>query len=144
RDQASIVYNEAANMVESSPALSSNLQTVRSTKRIVYHRTRSFYKALSADVPAKEGLNAHGVLIDELHAQRTRDLWDTLRYSGASRREPLHLSITTAGDDRHSICWAQHDYAQKVIDRTIEDLSFFPYMSAAGDQDDWTDPKVWK
>jgi phage terminase large subunit-like protein len=69
RDQASIVYNEAANMVEASPALTSRLNVIRSTKRITFHKTRSFYKALSADVPAKEGLNAHAVLVDELHAQ---------------------------------------------------------------------------
>lgn len=74
RDQASIVYNEAANMVEASPALASRLSVVRSTKRITFQRSRSFYRALSADVPAKEGLNAHAVLMDELHAQRSRDL----------------------------------------------------------------------
>ncbi len=144
RDQASIVYGEAAHMVDESPDLSRRLKVVRSTKRIVYHRTRSFYKALSADVPAKEGLNAHAVLIDELHAQRTRDLWDTLRYAGASRRQPLQLAITTAGYDRHSICWEQHDYALKVLDGTIEDTSFFPFVAAANDEADWTDPNVWK
>ncbi len=95
-------------------------------------------------MPAKEGLNAHAVLIDELHAQKTRDLWDTLRYAGASRRQPLHLSITTAGYDRHSICWEQHDYAHKVLDGTIEDPAFFAYIAAAGDEDDWTDPEVWQ
>jgi phage terminase large subunit-like protein len=144
RDQASIVFNEAANMVEASPHLSSRLSVVRSTKRIVMPRSRSFYKALSADVPAKEGLNAHAVLIDELHAQRSRQLWDTLRYAGASRRQPLHLSITTAGFDRHSICWEQHDYAQKVLDGTIEDCSFLPFIAAAGADDDWTEPAVWE
>jgi phage terminase large subunit-like protein len=144
RDQASIVFTESANMVESSPQLASRLQVVRSTKRIVDHRSRSFYKALSADVPAKEGLNAHAVLIDELHAQRSRDLWDTLRYAGASRRQPLHLAITTAGYDRHSIGWEQHDYAQKVLEGTIEDLAFFPYVRAAEPEADWTDPDVWQ
>jgi phage terminase large subunit-like protein len=144
RDQASIVYNEAANMVEASPALSGRLQVVRSTKRIAFHKTRSFYKALSADVPAKEGLNAHAVLIDELHAQRTRELWDTLRYAGASRRQPLHLSVTTAGFDRLSICWEQHEYARQVLDGTIRDSSFFAFISAAAPEADWTDPAVWQ
>lgn len=144
RDQASIVFNEAAHMVEASPELSARLQAVRSTKRIVDHRTRSFYRALSADVPAKEGLNAHAILLDELHAQRSRDLWDTLRYAGASRRQPLHLSITTAGFDRHSICWEQHQYARHVLDGTIQDPSFFACISAADPDDDWTDPDVWR
>lgn len=144
RDQASIVFTEAANMVDASPQLASRLQVVRSTKRIVDQRSRSFYKALSADVPAKEGLNAHAVLIDELHAQRSRDLWDTLRYAGASRRQPLHLAITTAGYDRHSIGWEQHDYALKVQDGTIKDLAFFGYIRAAAPDADWTDPDVWQ
>jgi phage terminase large subunit-like protein len=144
RDQASIVFAEAANMAESSPQLASRLKIVRSTKRIVDHQSRSFYRALSADVPAKEGLNAHAILIDELHAQRSRELWDTLRYAGASRRQPLHLAITTAGFDRHSICWEQHDYALKVLEDTIEDLAFFGYIRAADADDDWTDPEVWK
>lgn len=144
RDQASIVFNEAVHMVEASPALASRLNAVRSTKRIVFQRTRSFYKALSADVPAKEGLNAHAVLIDELHAQRSRDLWDTLRYAGASRRQPLHLSVTTAGYDKHSICWEQHAYAEQVLSGVIYDPAFFAYIVAAAADDDWTDPEVWK
>jgi len=144
RDQASIVFNEAGNMVDASSHLSGRLRVIRSTKRIVDQRIRSYYKALSADVPAKEGLNAHAVLIDELHAQKTRDLWDTLRYAGLSRRQPLLLSITTAGYDRHSICWEQHDYANKVLDGTIEDLAFFAFIVAADDEDDWTDPYVWR
>jgi len=144
RDQASIVYNEAANMVEASPALISRLGVVRSTKRITFVKTRSFYKALSADVPAKEGLNASAVLIDELHAQRTRELWDTLRYAGASREQPLHLSVTTAGFDRLSICWEQHEYARQVLDGTIQDGAFFGFISAAAPEDDWTDPEVWQ
>jgi phage terminase large subunit-like protein len=144
RDQASIVYNEAANMVEASPALASRLGVVRSTKRITFLKTRSFYKALSADVPAKEGLNAHAVLIDELHAQKTRELWDTLRYAGASREQPLHLSVTTAGFDRLSICWEQHEYASHVLSGLIHDSAFFAFISAAAQDDDWTNSEVWQ
>src|SRR5262245_47048981 len=131
-------------MVEASPQLSARLSVVRSTKRIVFHRTRSFYKALSADVPAKEGLNAHAVLIDELHAQKNRDLWDTLRYSGAARRQPLHLAITTAGYDRNSICWEQHEYARHVLEGTVDDLSFFALIIGVEPEADWTDPEVWR
>jgi phage terminase large subunit-like protein len=144
RDQASIVYTEAANMVEASPHLSSRLNVVRSTKRIVFPQQRSFYKALSADVSAQEGLNAHAILIDELHAQKNRQLWDTLRYAGSARRQPLHLSITTAGYDKHSICWEQHAYASQVLDGTIDDPSFFGFIAAADDNDDWTTEATWR
>ena len=144
RDQASIVFNEAANMVGKSPMLSQPLEVIRSTKRITYKATNSFYRALSADVPTKEGINWHCLIFDELHAQKSRDLWDTLVYGGAARRQPLMLSISTAGFDRHSIGYEQYSYAKGVIEDTIRDTSFFGYVAEALPDEEWTDPKVWR
>lgn len=143
-NQASIVFTEAGNMVEASPALSSRCEVLRSTKRINYPSQRSWYKALSADVKTKEGLNIHGLIFDELHAQPNRDLWDTLIYGGAARRQPMFLSITTAGYDKESICYEQHGYARGVLDGSIQDPSFFAYLSAAEEADDWKSPETWK
>jgi phage terminase large subunit-like protein len=145
REQASIVFREAANMVRASAELSTRLDVVDSTKRIVFHAQAAVLKALSADVPTKEGLNWHGLIFDELHAQKTRHLWDTLYYGGASRRQPLLVSITTAGFDRDSICWEQHEYAQGLLDGTIgEDWSFFPFIAAAAEADDWKVEATWR
>ena len=71
-------------------------------------------------------------------------MWDTLRYAGASRRQPLHLSITTAGFDRNSICWEQHDYAEQVLSGVTQDSAFFAFIAAAGPDEDWTDPAAWR
>jgi len=144
RDQAAIVFNETANMVEASPELSALLTVNRSTKRVICWETQSYYKALSAEAPTKEGLNIHGLIFDELHAQKTRTLWDTLTYGGAARRQPLLIAITTAGYDRDSICFEQYEYAGKVLAGTIEDDSFFGYIAEAGKDDDWTDEATWR
>ncbi len=144
KEQASIVHGEAAHMVQASAALQSRLEVIRSTKRIIFPARNSWYKALSADVPTKEGLNAHGIIFDELHAQRTRTLWDTLAYAGSARRQPLQIAITTAGFDRHSICYEQHDYAEKVLSGVIEDDSFFPLIFAASPEEDWTREATWR
>jgi len=144
RFQATIVHDEAARMVQQSPALSKRLRIVDTQKTIVYPARHGRMKALSADVPTKEGLNFNGLTFDELHAQRTRDLWDTLRYGGAARRQPLIFIITTAGWDRHSICYEQHEYAQKVLDGIIEDTSFFAYIRAAKPDAEWRDADVWR
>lgn len=143
RDQASIVFSEAANMVESSPALASRMEIVRSTKRIVYPAGQSFFKAMSSEAYTKEGLNIHGLLFDELHAQPNRELWDTLAYGGAARRQPLQISISTAGFNRDSIGYEQYRYAKGVLDGTVHDTSFFAFVAEAAESDDWTDPKVW-
>ncbi len=144
RDQASIVHDEAAKMVAASPELSANLVVVDSRKTIAFPMKNGKLKALSSEVTTKEGLNTHALFFDELHAQRTRDLWDTLAYSGAARRQPLLVAITTAGVDRDSICREQHKYANGVLEGTIPDTSFFAYIRAAAIDDDWTSPAVWK
>lgn len=143
-DQAAIVYREADSMVEQSPALKSMLLTTRSTKIIADPVSRSFYKALSADVPTKEGLNIHGLIFDELHAQKQRNLWDTLKYGGASRRQPLFISITTAGVDRQSVCFEQYEYAKRVLAGEVNDTSFFGLIYEATMEDDWTLEKTWR
>lgn len=141
RDQASIVFNVASDMVRQEPALAKRCKIIDSTKRVL--SGNSFYRVLSADAHTKHGFNAHGVIFDELHAQPNRDLWDVLTTSGGTRRQPLVLAITTAGYDRNSICWEQHEYARKVIDGVIEDPTFFGVIYAAEDTDDWTDEAVW-
>jgi phage terminase large subunit-like protein len=70
-------------------------------------------------------------------------LWDVLNTSTGARRQPLVVAITTAGYDRESICWEQHEYARQVLSGIIEDESFFAYIAAADETDDWTNPAVW-
>jgi phage terminase large subunit-like protein len=144
REQAAIVYREAANMVGSSPQLQSRLVVQRSTKTIGYPATQSYYKTLSSEAAGAEGKNIHGLIFDELHAQRNRELWDSLVYGGASRRQPLLVAITTAGSDTDSICYEQHEYAEKVLSGVIPDASFFAFIAAAGKEDDWRAPATWK
>ena len=144
--QAGIVFDEAALMIEASPALQPLVVIRRSVKTMASHKTASKYKALSADAFTKEGLNIHGLIFDELHAQKDRRLWDALRYGGAARTQPLLISITTAGYDRHSICYEQYDYAKNVQNPDFDfwDDSFFVYIAEADEEDDWTDRKVWE
>lgn len=143
REQAGIIYREAASMVRASPGLSKHLEVIDSRKTIVHKASNSFYRVLSADAFRAEGLNIHALLFDELHAQRDRRLWDALRYGGAARRQPLLLSITTAGFDRKSICWEQHAYAERCIADPTVDPAFFGCIYAASPQDDWKDQATW-
>jgi len=141
REQASLVFQAASDMVEESDDLSSRSQTFR--KAIVVEKSRSSYKVLSSDVKTKHGLNAHGIIFDELHTQPNRELWDVLTTSVGARQQPLVFAITTAGHDKNSICWEQHDYAIKVRDGVIDDPEFLPLIFAVPDDADWTDRKVW-
>ena len=143
REQASIVFKEMASMVRASPQLSEVLEVVDSRKTIAYRKEASFYRVLSADAFRAEGLNIHGLLFDELHAQRDRKLWDALRYGGAAREQPLLVSITTAGYDRKGICYEQYQYAKAVAANWKHDPTFYSCVHEMEADADWKDPDVW-
>jgi phage terminase large subunit-like protein len=144
RNQAGIVYREASNMAKASPLLKNYIIPRDSVKNLALPSSNSFLRVISRDAFTAEGLNVHGLIFDELHAQKTRDLWDTLRYGGVARRQPLLVSITTAGWDKLSICYEQHQRAMKILDGSLVDDRFFAYVCAADeDVDDWTEPETW-
>ena len=142
-DQASLVYRVASQMVAQSPELSRKCKVIDSTKRIIVRGTPSFYRAIPAEAATSEGFNASGIVVDELHVQRDRRLYDVLTTSTGARRQPLTFLITTAGYDRHSICWELHEYARQVREGTINDPSFLPVIFAADEGDPWDDPATW-
>jgi phage terminase large subunit-like protein len=141
RDQARIVFEQAKQMIEGSPRLAKITDVFKNT---IMAPKKSVYRVLSADAPTKHGLNAHGVIFDELHAQPNRDLWDVLTTSVGARRQPLIVAITTAGYNRQSICWEMHEYARQIKEGIIDDDSFLPIIYAADENDDWLDEKTWE
>ena len=142
RDQAKIIFRIARAMVENEPELDDRSRIRRS--EIEYPDALSFYRVLSAEAYTKHGLNAHGIVVDEVHAQKNRDLIDVLHTSTGSRRQPLVVYITTAGFDRDSICYEMHEYGEKVLAGEIEDPTMLVVIFAADPEDDWTDPATWR
>ena len=144
RQQASIVFDVAVDMVDQCPALKKRIKPVMSVKRLVYQPTNSFYQVLSAEAYTKHGLNVHAVIFDELHSQPNRELFDVMtKGSGDARTQPLFFLITTAGTDRHSVCFEQHQKAEDIILGRKIDHTFYPVIYGASDDADWTSEKVW-
>ena len=145
RQQASIVFEVAADMVRMCPALNRRVKILASQKRIVYQPTNSFYQVLSAEAYSKHGFNIHGVVFDELHTQPNRKLFDVMtKGSGDARMQPLYFLITTAGTDTNSICYETHQKAVDILEGRKADPTFYPVIYGADEAADWTDPKVWK
>lgn len=143
REQASLVFNVAAQMVRNHRVLDGRSKIIDSQKRIIHPSTGSFYRATPADVKGSFGYNASAIIVDELHAQPNRDLVDTLVTSTGARQQPLIVYISTAGYDRNSICYEEYDYAKKVLSDVIKDSTYFAYIREADVDDDWTDEAIW-
>ena len=145
RQQASIVFEVAADMVKMCPALSKRVKILASQKRIIYQPTNSFYQVLSAEAYTKHGLNVHAVIFDELHSQPNRELFDVMtKGSGDARTQPLFFLITTAGTDRHSVCFEQHQKAEDILQGRKIDPTFYPVIYGASDNADWSSEDVWR
>ena len=145
RQQATIVFDVAADMVRMCPALNRRVKILASQKRIVYLPTNSFYQVLSAEAYSKHGFNIHGVVFDELHTQPNRKLFDVMtKGSGDARMQPLYFLITTAGTDTNSICYETHQKAKDILEGRKVDPTFYPVIYGAEESDDWTSPEVWK
>lgn len=90
-------------------------------------------------------MNVSGVVFDELHAMPDRKLFDVItKGSGDARTQPLYFLITTAGTDIHSICYEMHSKAKDILEGRKFDKTFYPVIYGADENDDWTDPEVWK
>ena len=140
--QANICFKAAVKMANDCPALKNKLEIQKEI--IEYSRLRSFYRSISSESDSAHGTNPHGIILDELHTQKSRDLYDTLLTGTLARRQPLTVLITTAGNDRSSFCYEMHLYAKKIIDGTIINPSFFAKIFAADIDDDWTIEETWK
>jgi phage terminase large subunit-like protein len=143
RDQAKIVWNDAHHMVERSPGLKSHFGVTTSAFAISQLSTASRFQALSAEGNSLDGLNIHCAIVDELHAHRTRKVYDVLETATGARTQPLIWNITTAGSDRSGICYEQRTYLTKILEGTAPDDTYFGIIYSLDDEDDWSDPAVW-
>jgi phage terminase large subunit-like protein len=162
RDQARIVSNVAQAMARRTPAYREYFGVEVNAHSITVPDTESIFKALSADDDSLDGLNPHFVSVDELHAHKTRGVWDVLETATGARDQSLLWAITTAGSNRAGICYEVRTYLTQILTAAlkrhtelsdargykidggaVDDETFFGVIYTIDDGDDWTDPAVW-
>jgi phage terminase large subunit-like protein len=149
RDQAKIVWGDAAAMLKKRPDFAQKIgMTVpRSTLGLAtmqHPMTNSKFEPLSRESTTMDGKNLHVAIVDELHAHKDRGIYDVLETAMAKRFSSMMWIITTAGSDTAGICYEVRSYVVKVLTGVVEDESQFGIVYTIDEDDDWTDPKVWK
>lgn len=142
-EQARIVFGESSEMVDSSPELAEDAGLIVMKRSITHPESSSTYKVLSKAVGTKHGFNVHGLLFDEFHTQKTRDLYDVLYRGISARRQPVVAIISTAGSDRQSICYEMREHALEVLAGRRRDERLLPVIFEIAPADDWTDEETW-
>ena len=144
RAQASIIFDLAKRMIQQDPILSSKAKVFRNS--ITFPTKGNTYKVLSAEASLHHGLNPNGILFDELHTQKSRELYDTMITGTGARTQPLLFTMTTAGSSKTdgNICWEVHNYSRQVEQGIIQDDSHLSVIYAADEEDDIQNPETWK
>lgn len=140
KDQAKIVHNDATQMVNRSPQLKQKIKSYRNNLHEI--SSGSKFEPLASDTDSLDGLNAHGIIADELHAWRGNALWGVLKTSTGSRRQPLMMAITTAGVDQQGICYQQREYVAQILKGIIVDDDFWGIIYTLDKKLDWPDLQV--
>lgn len=145
REQAKIVWGDAAEMVNRSPDLRRHLGVEANKRAIFQTQTASKFVPIARESRGNhDGLNVHCGIVDELHGHKTADMWNVLLTGLGARSQPILWAITTAGFDRSGICYDRRTYATKILDQVMQDESFFGVIWTIDEEDDWTDPASWE
>lgn len=141
REQAGIVFKDAVGMVENSPELRELIEV--NAASLVVHPTRSVFRPVSSEHRGLDGKRVQIALVDELHEHPSALVVDKMRAGTKTRRNALIFEITNSGYDRTSVCWEHHELSIKILEKTQKNETWFAYVCALDEGDDWTDRAVW-
>lgn len=146
KDQAKVVWEEAKRMVKKSPALNKRIRCL--VGGMYYDATESFFKALASDSNSLDGLNAHFVIADEVHAWKDKNLLDVMYDSMSAREQPMLLETSTMGTIRESVFDSEYEYFTDIIDgyegksQTVDE-TVLPVIYELDNPNEWQDERKW-
>jgi phage terminase large subunit-like protein len=140
-EQSSLCYDDCVKMARQSKALSSMVR--KRTGDLYCESNMGFIKPLNSNPSTLDGFDPSMATLDEVAAMKTRDLYDLMIQAIYARSQPLIFEISTNGFVRNSIFDAQYNYACGVLDGTIDDERFLPFIYELDDREEWQDEACW-
>lgn len=141
KDQSKIVFDETVRMVQQSKSLGKH---IRKRKIDLYYPDgMAKFQPLGKNSDTLDGLNSHGVIIDEAHAIKDRNTYEVMKQSMSARRQPLLIMITTAGTVRECIFDDQYQYAAELLEGKFTDNHFLPIIYELDQKEEYKDPAAW-
>lgn len=144
KDQAKIVFNVSHAMALRSPDMQTHLGVSVWKNSLTVPHSFSIYEPLASDDSTLDGLNIHFVLLDEVHAHKTRDVYDVVDTARGAREQSLLWSITTAGKNLSSICYELHTFIIKILQGVLRDDTVFGIIYGIDKEDDIFDEATWR
>ena len=146
KDQAKIIWLEAKRMVNKSPVLRGKIKPLVAELNSNYND--STFKPLGSDSDTLDGLNVHGALLDEIHAWKSRNLYDVIVDGTSAREQPMIFITSTAGTIREAVYDQKYDEYSNLIkgydDPNLpQDERTLPVIYELDNRTEWTQPECW-
>lgn len=141
--QARIVWNIARRMVEQSPDLCDTFSVEAFANSIVRYENGGSMRPINAKASTQDGLNPSALCFDELHAHKTRDLYDVLRSAAGARDNPLFLYTTTEGYENPGPWSEVRRFAWNVLDGVVDADHFLAVYYTLDEADSEFDESKW-
>lgn len=141
REQARICLDDARNIAKKSAELQKHCEVW--SHSVTCEMLGSSIKSLSSDHNTLDGLNPHGVIVDEFHAHKDDMVFSVMKSAMGSRTNPLMLILTTAGFNRNVPCYGYRDVAMKVLEGTLQQDDMYVSIHTMDQDDDYNDQANW-
>lgn len=143
-DQANKVFLPAKKMVERTPDLCEAFEVKAWARSVTCGVSGGFIQPINAKASTQDGWNPHCAVLDELHAHKTRELFDVIRSAFGARKNPLLWMITTAGYNVLGVCYEQRTLVTKILDGIVEADHYFGVIFSLDEGDDPFDEANWE
>lgn len=140
--QAHIGFDITKNYAESIDPKGLIFKRFRDTIRMPI--TKSEIAVRNSDAMTLDGLQSATFIADEIHAYKTPDLWNVMKSSQGSQKQPLSIGITTAGfllEGYFLYEWVK--VCKDILRGHKDDDSQFTMLYSLDDGDDWADESTW-
>ncbi|MFH1694135.1 MAG: terminase TerL endonuclease subunit [Bacillota bacterium] len=127
-EQANILFEEINNMREQSPSLSNEKRSKKNIFFIYSPKTKNKIKKLSAQSRNKDGYNIEVGCIDEVHEMTDSKVYDSIKQSQSTKKEPLIFIITTEGTTVGGFLDNKLKYCRKMLKGEIHDERVLPWL----------------
>jgi len=144
-EQANILFEEINNMREQSPALSNEKRSKKNIFFIYSPKTKNKIKKLSAQSRNKDGYNIEVGCIDEVHEMTDSKVYDAIKQSQSTKKEPLIFIITTEGTTVGGFLDTKLDYCRKMLKNEINDDRVLPWLYTQDSTNEiYENTETWK
>lgn len=113
-------------------------------KGIFLRETASLCQLLTGAPDGKHGRSPTVILGDEIHEWKTRELADTLRQGTGTRLQPIELYASTTGSKQNRVGFEWFEESLAIMRGDIDDPTTLIVFFGIGEDDDWTDERVWR